>query len=146
MKNSPWTIDAKNHRATHESGQVITFEFVNKDWVVDGRRAAHKQALEAWNAALDEGIQTLTDTGKAMHGNDWMLAISRDIDVAYSSVKRWVNRERPLTMEHPVWESIAQILHERAEAQMNLADKIRERILNVETITSGRYAHSETSG
>jgi hypothetical protein len=156
MNKSPWTIDSKLRKGTHTNGTVATFSYDSaaKVWTCatpleflaptkDDAKKLAAEALAAWHEALDEGIATMTAAGEAMYGANWMLATARDLDVNYASMQRWMNKERALTMDHPIWEvSVPAALEAHAKAQLDIVAKIKERLLTATTITSGRYAHA----
>ena len=156
MKKSPWTIDSKLRKATHAKGTSVTFSYDSaaKAWTCatpleflaptkDDAQKLAAEALAAWHEALDEGIAMMTAAGEAMYGSNWMLATARDLDVNYTSLQRWMSKERALTMDHPIWEvSVPAALESHAKAQLDLVARIKERLLTATTITSGRYAHS----
>lgn len=144
MTKKDWKIDSKLRNATHKDGSVVSFAYLDGQWFMPDistpSEPKYQEALSAWNAALDEAISIMTEAGESMYGHNWVLPTSRDLEVNVSSLQRWLTKERPLTMDHPIWKiSVPAALQARAIKQLDLVTKIKKRLLTAETITSGRY-------
>lgn len=154
MTKSPWTIDAKNRTASHSSGATVEFNRVGTDWTASlqkpevaapgflllDAKALEREALKIWTTELMSALHLLTIVGKALHGNEWIAPLAKDLDINRISIQRWLKQENPLTMGHPIWNVIRQVVATQRDALQAIDVQIKEAMAGAEELTGKRYA------
>lgn len=118
-----WTIDTRNRSATSSAGDVVQFERENGIW---SATPANTSALNAWNAALDEGVAMLVRVGETLYGKEWRYSLATDMGLGRNTPMQWENGKTPLSMQHTVWPEVADLLEAKAHALNALAKEIRK--------------------
>lgn len=64
----------------------------------------------------------LADTGRALYGEHWRLALSRGVEVDDDTIRRWMSGRTILTPEHGVFDDALTLLRNR-QKELALAEK-----------------------
>lgn len=67
--------------------------------------------------------ELLEDCGRALHGEQWQVPLSRDIDVADRTMRRWVAGDSPIPAGVNV--DLLRLLIERAAEIDDLIEKLK---------------------
>lgn len=69
--------------------------------------------------------ELLVQAGRALHGDEWITPLSRDLDIRWDTVRDWASgRNKRFSMAHPVWAEITRLLSERGNDMLATAAKI----------------------
>jgi len=157
-----WKVDAKARQVIAPDGRVFPAEWMNDRWRVDfplseptkvnSSRSTFDiksvdEAQKQWDKALDEGVELLRLAGTMCFGNDWIMPMANLLQVNRTSIHRWVTKERPLTVDHPVWPDVINAVGKVQHDAQNKADALKQFYKNLKTILkqadtfeSGRHA------
>ena len=69
--------------------------------------------------------ELLAQAGRALHGEEWITPLSRDLGIRWDTVRDWASgRNERFSMEHPVWVEITRLLRDRAGDMLATATAI----------------------
>jgi len=145
-----WKVNSKKLSVTAPDGTEFGMTWVGKEWRSDTPVQTDKradQALKRWNDALSEGVDLLKVTGETCFGPEWIAPMANLLEINRTSIHRWMTKERPLTIDHPVWPDVLNAvgkcqaeLQYRADAVKEFHKTLKALVRKADTFESGRHA------
>ena len=137
-----WVLDFSARAARHRSGAIYRFERFDGKWsartdnpepfrsIVEAEGGAERvaEALELWLSEMDLARQLLTEAGTALYGERWRAPLADALGIGRDTLQFWLNGKTPVTVTHPIFVRLADMLEARAAPVAAAAHKIRRAI------------------
>ena len=144
-----WTIDLDRRTARHRSGDEYGFERTDGQWSAtpldkaDHRRAA--DALDEWLAEMAAAQNLLRRAGRLLFGESWKEPLSDAIKKfnvegpTRETIRFWMNGKTPITLSHPVFETLAEMIFADMAPLLAVAQEIKREHKSRPAATGKRF-------